>query len=437
MKSKFIQVEETEISRNQCISRISCSKDVRKYFQSIFFRVQYDVDVKNVSASILQIPAISSIIAVAWVVGADVYVKELDRSYLESLSKIKSVMKKWYPKLTFSTDIHVKNIVSNKFSNPHYGLLFGGGLDSTASYIRHKNRKPNLITVWGADIPIDREWFWTKVRNKHRHFAQQEDVKINFVKTNLRQFLNEEALNTDFGRYLFFFSSFFFWWTGFHQWALSSLCAPLTVVNRIGTLLHPASHTQEFKHPSGSDPLIDNNLSWGDVKVVHDGYALSRQEKIRYTLKRYIRKHKRYPTLRVCHAQYRGVNCSKCEKCCRTIVGLVLESIDPNKCGFNMDNNFFHLLRRRFIYGRRKFIRSENEFSMWNDIKRHIPESLSHNLHNSKEFFRWFRHFDLSRKAVKNKMSLQWCLTYFYYKLPRHARNAIAKLKHAPPEYVL
>ena len=425
-KSKYIRIEEPRILKNRLLlSKISYSRRIEKYFQQKLFYVEYDSDIQSVSTSILQVPVFSNIITVAWAVGADVYVKELDKTYLESLNKIKSVMKRWYPKLSFSTDIHVENVVSNKFSNRGYGQLFSGGIDSTTSYIRHKNQKPRLIMVWGADIPLVEEAFWRKVRNKYKYFAGQENVEINFIKTNLREFINERPLDVEFSRYLT--GS---WWGALHHGiGLLGLCVPLTVVKHIGILFIAATHTQEFNYPWGSHSLIDNKLSWTDVKVVHDGYEQSRQEKIRRVLKSYIKNNRRYPPLRVCYSQFRDFNCSKCEKCCRTITGLVLENIDPNKCGFNINHNFFDFLKRNLIKGRYTFF--PDEVFMWKDIQRYIPKKMSHNLYDSKEFFRWFRDFDVAINAEKRymKINIKWWLFYIYYKLPKNARNAIAKLK--------
>jgi len=140
-KSKYIRIEEPRILKNRLLlSKISCSGSIEKYFQQELFYVEYGSDIQSVSTSILQIPVFSNIITVAWAVGADVYVQELDRSYLESLNKIKLVLKKWYPRFPFSTHIYVEKIVSNKFSNQKYGLLFSGGVDSTTSYIRQKKK---------------------------------------------------------------------------------------------------------------------------------------------------------------------------------------------------------------------------------------------------------------------------------------------------------
>jgi len=285
------------------------------------------------------------------------------------------------------------------------------------SYLVHRNRRPRLIMVRGADIPIDREKFWTKVRSTYERFAEQQNVEIDFLKTNMRKLINERLLNAEFQRKIQGFS----WWGGFHHGiALVGLCAPLTVES-IGTLLIAASHTKEFKRPWGSHPLIDNKISWADVKVIHDGYELSRQTKIRCILKGYMRNMKRPLPLRVCFSQFRHLNCGKCEKCSRAIVGLVLEGIDPNECGFNLTSDFFGFLKQKLFEG--EFFSSEDEVFMWKDIQRHIPVVVCHNLHNSKQFFRWFKDFDVSRKSVKRLVRLRSILLRTYDKLPRNLHD--------------
>jgi len=421
VKSKYIKIEQPKVLKGHLIaSKISYSANIEKYFKSDLFYAQYDEDLQNVPACILQIPVLSSIITIAWAIGADVYVKELDKTYLESLNKIKSIMKTWYPKLPFSTDVCVEYAVSNRFSSQGYGLLFSGGIDSTTSYIRNKKMKPNLIMIWGADIPLVEEEFWCKVKKKFKDFAKHENVGINFVKTNMREFINEAVLNTEFGPYLT--GS---WWGSFsHGLALLGICAPATVVKRLGTLLIAASFDSRIKYPWGSHWLTDNELSWAHVKVVNDSYELDRQEKIRNVLKDYIRKNKSYPLLRVCYSQFRDFNCSKCEKCCRTITGLVLENINPNKCGFNVDKDFFDLLKRN-IGEQTSFIKGEGDVYCWKTIQKHIPETFNHNLYNCKEFFTWFRDFDISRKAKVRKFNVKWCISYIYYKLPKNVRKTV------------
>ena len=114
----------------------------------------------------------------------------------------------------------------------------------------------------------------------------------------------------------------------------------------------------------------------------------------------------------------------------RLITGLVLANIDPNKCGFNVDHNFFHTLKRDLIAGK-----VVPRFWSWSDIQRHIPESISHNLHDSREFFNWLRDFDISQAARHRKINVKNCLFYIYYTLPWNVRKAVAMLHKCLSDY--
>lgn len=429
-KANCIKIEELKILKNRILLyRLSYPKKIKKYFLSDSFYVGYDEDINNVDVSILHIPVISSVITLAWATGTDIHVEELDKTYLESLERTRRVIKKWYPSLPFSTKIDVGRVVSNSFSNLGYGLLFSGGVDSTTSYLRHRDKKPNLIMFWGADIPLTNKNFWKRVKDRYTRFANEENVKINFIKTNLRRFIDDRFLDVAIGRHREDFS----WWGSFsHGLAQLGLCAPLTAVEHIGTMLIASSCWEgSWIQVWGSHPLLDNKISWANVKVAHDGYDLSRQGKIRNVLKSYVGRND--VLLRVCTGTPPPplFNCSRCEKSLRTITGLVLENIDPTKCGFDVDKSCFDVLKQNFTEG--KFILDTHEHMLWNDIQRHIPKTMNHNLYNSKEFFNWFKDFDLSR--CRRKWSLKQntllCLDRLFYKLPKNIRN----IPSVPPTY--
>jgi len=83
-EAKYIEIKEPKIFKNRLLlSRLSYPREIKKYFSSNLFYVKYDKDIHNVNTSILQIPVISNVITLAWAIGADIYVKELDRTYLE------------------------------------------------------------------------------------------------------------------------------------------------------------------------------------------------------------------------------------------------------------------------------------------------------------------------------------------------------------------
>ena len=415
----YIRIDGPNLQEDRTlVFRISCSQNIRKYLMSPKLWVEYDESVDSVPKSILMIPAISGVVHLAWHIGADVYVGELDETYLNSLGKIKTVMNKWHPNLPFS-EIYVDEIIPNKFSGEGCGMLFSGGIDSMTTYIRHRGKKPNLIHL------ITREKYLKTNKEHLINFANQQNVKINIIKTNVDDIIHTRLLTAQFG---------IEWGGGIsHGTVYTGLAAPLTIRNRIGTLLMASSHTRDFKQPWGSHPLIDNNISWGGAKVMHDGYEISRQEKIRF-LKSYIIENRDGEEILDALAlvlvpdHCRGSDlinqsdnvCGKCdyclrnecEKCLRDITGLALEGIDPNNCGFSADNETFDFIKRSLIEGklvkrklliqtRGESISLESDLFFWKDIQRQIPKMLDYNLYNSKEFFHWLRDFDITGYKAK------------------------------------
>ena len=446
-KRKYIKIDELTIQeKRRLIFKLSFPIRIKKYFLSNSFYVEYDERIDHVDKSILQIPAISALATVAWAIGADIYVKELDKTYFQSLNKIKSIMKRWYPNFSFSSQINVERIVSNKFSNKGYALLFSGGIDSTTSYIKHRSKKPQLISIWGIFISPEQKTIWEKFKKKITEFSRQEKIKAHVVKTDVRRLINDKQLSVEFGLW---------WWPRVsHGLTMLGLCAPLTK-DEIGTVLIGSSDpVQDIKYPWGSTPFIDNNLSWADTKIIHDCTEFSRQEKIRYILKEYTKTKGHYPFLRVCNSSARvsskDLNCNKCEKCLRTIAGLVLEDIDPNMCGFKINSRIFDYLKQSFVNHTLKM--SENPGTIlfgeasstirWKDIQSEIPDKICHNLHDSKEFFEWFRNFDLKKYGLDMekkielsrlfdvlKIRLFSCTAPVWYSIPKNVREVIRKAR--------
>ena len=393
----YIKISNITASNNKLVAKLFSSENISKFFLTDKFVVEYDKSIEDVDKSILAIPIISIVIPIAWATGADVYIEKLDRSYLNSLNKIEQVFKGWFPQFSFSGKIHVQNVISNKFNNKGYALLFTGGVDSLTSYIRNKDKQPTLISIRGADIPLNEYKFWNTVKGKLLDFAAVEGVNVQFIKTNIRAIPNESLLTSEYG-----IES---WWGRVsHGLMLLGLCAPLTT-EEIGITYIAASHAKKFKKPWGSDPLVDNNVSWADVKIIHDGYELSRQEKIKK-----LKHNPHYLSyLRVCWSQYKEYNCGYCEKCLRTIVGLILENIDPEVCNFNIKNDILNLVQIYLIYG--TFDLKDSGIFMWQDIQEHIPvaivDSEVSRRYESEKFFTWFKNFDFSNYKYNENYNMK------------------------------
>ena len=119
-----------------------------------------------------------------------------------------------------------------------------------------------------------------------------------------------------------------------------SLASPVSFVEKWQKVYIASSFSvdSEGMFTGGSIPSIDNNLYFGGCRTVHDGYELNRQQKTLY-LSQECKKRNQIPYLRVCWESTGGRNCSHCEKCYRTILGLVAEGEDPNSYGFVWNKN--------------------------------------------------------------------------------------------------
>ena len=390
-----IRIAEVNVSNNKLTFKLDYSKDLKWYFLKNTSFVEYDIDISNVDESILVLPIISLIAPIAWAVGADIEVDKIDETYLHSLSTIRDTFKNFYPQFSFSGSVYAKSTVSNRFDGNQIGLLFTSGVDSLNSYLRHKDEKPNLISVWGCDIPHYEERFWNTVRVRFDNLANRDKLTFRQVKTDMRHNYNEQLLSRQFKLE----------WIGevAHGLWLLSLCAPLSAVRKMGILIIAASYTEEFREPWGSHPLIDENVRWADVKVVHDGYELSRQGKLHWL----SGNHPEYlPGLRVCNSTLLNYNCGRCEKCARTIAGLTVEGLDPRSCGFDIGKKHFGMIKSCLLKGR--FNWGKDQEFMWMDIQQHIPEQIDKDINGSKEFLGWLKNFDFSAYRPSRVQFLLW-----------------------------
>ena len=307
---------------------LKCSPGMRKYFSSRDMFVTYDADMSDVPEALLLIPFLSSAAPIAWSLGAELRAPCIDVEFLHALSEIKESFRRFHPAGDWSGEVRGDLIVdtSRSYRVRRRAILFSGGVDSVTSAVVHQDENPRLVTVWGADLGLAQHRPWEQVSAATRTFAQHRSMDISFVKTNFRTFFNSYKLNARSQ------PSFPNWYSGFQQGlGLVGLCAPLSCVHELESIYIPSTHTADFARPWGSHPEIDNHIRWGSTQAIHDGYELSRQNKLQ-ALAKYIREEDPGLSLRVCWAK--GANCSRCEKCSITMIGLVIEGLDPNHHGF-------------------------------------------------------------------------------------------------------
>lgn len=301
--------------------------------------VEYDQEIKDVPESLLVIPFLSNIMPMSWFVGFDVHVKECDLTFYNSLKILKAQFLEFFPENNLGGTLNVGTLVENHIEGKNTSLLFSGGLDSYDSLIRNINKDPYLISIHGADVKINDKTRW----EKFVQFNGEENIlnhsRLFYVESNLREFYTYKVdLLTDLG-----------WWGGIqHGMALLGVLAPISHKYGITDVRIAASATYEVSYSWGSSPKIDENMKWANTHVTHDGYDQRRTDKIDNVVD-FVNRTGEQMKLRVCYADERiGYNCSRCHKCQRTILSLILSNANPKDYGFDIPDNFYDLLFKNF-----------------------------------------------------------------------------------------
>ena len=309
--------------------------NAQKYFvQEKPLYSKYLVDVSTVPDSIAVIPFLSNLLPIAWFAGFTIEVDEVDEDFYHSQEIVKKEFEKRDTSRTLSGGLTAKTLIKNNCKGDKTAMLFSGGVDAYATYIRAYEQKPDLITLLGADIEIEDQKQWTEFTD----FIENEELLKNnhkeYIETNLRDFYTYqvELLLNDIG-----------WWGKVqHGLALIGALAPLSFLYNYGSIYIASSYTDNIDIDWGSTPEMDEKITWGGgIKVFHDGYELKRQDKVDLIAGFASNTNTKF-RLRVCYSERRTeFNCSSCEKCFRTILGLILNGKDPNDYGFNVDEGIY------------------------------------------------------------------------------------------------
>ena len=407
--SEFIEILSVNAINNRLEVKLAFSKKMSRYILKNSFEIIYDKNIDNVDESILTMPAVLATIPISWATGADLYVKTLDETCLMFLKKLRKAFEGYHPNFSTSGNIYVQKIIPNKFNNKRSALFFGGGLDSIDSYKRNKDQNPILVTLLEVDESNRLDKNNNDLKNLTQKFAEQEGLDIHFIRSMIWNFsrnkiINDHMLNHDFKVK---------WWEDVAGALIKfGLLAPITM-ERIGKIMLASTYPKNHRatHYYGGHWLADNDFSWSDLDVVYDG-DLSRQEKIHF-----LRNTPNYlKNLLVCFTPIQSPNpknCGCCEKCWRTITGLILEGIDPNESNFHIKNNVLDEIKD-MLNACPFLFRNKYYFP---DIQRHIPNTIEDNeisqRYGSKQFFEWLKNYKFPEYKKGNQVFNY--LKFFYY----------------------
>lgn len=298
--------------------------------------VEYDKNIEEVPNSIAIIPLLVNILPIAWIYNLTIRVDELDYTFYNQIENIRQGYEKMYPQISFKGNIIATSKPKVTFNGKNSALLFSGGVDAMSSLINNINMHPDLITIWGADVKLDDVIGWNKIVAHHKATANDFNLKFHYIKSNFKSFISYSVLTKDLQRYV----NGEWWHEIQHGIGLIGLVAPLSYINKYNQVYIASSHTREDigNYTCASDPTIDNHLKYANCITIHDGFEFNRQDKIS-NICNYVRKNRHPINLRVCWESDGGSNCCCCEKCYRTMLGIIAEKENPINYGFQYNEN--------------------------------------------------------------------------------------------------
>jgi hypothetical protein len=229
------------------------------------------------------------------------------------LTTVLHLFRFWYEKPDKIMAIDAKSSVEKIGGSaaPRAGAFFTGGVDSLVNVRRNRLFFPpdhpewikDLILLYGINVESDDSPdTFSQAVHELAAVAKDADVSLVPIYTNLRR-----NLNTD--------GSFFR--LRFHGALLAA--AAQALAGRITSAFIGSGHDLPNLIPWGSHPMVDPMLSTYGVRIYHDAAELTRFDKTKLIVDWEIGLN----NLKVCPPNWPGKNCGKCEKCLRTILGLI------------------------------------------------------------------------------------------------------------------
>jgi len=373
------------------------------------FFVEYNESLGDVPDSLAVIPFLSNILPLSWVFDLNIEVNCLDKKFYDNLKDVKEGYKNMYPEIRLGGDLFVKNIEKNIHETDYTGVMFSGGVDAYNTLINHIEEKPILFTVWGADLRLNDLDGWSKVNADSLFAAKKYDLKYIWIKSNIKDSIDYNNIMLELNKLCDKE-----WYHDFqHGLALLGLVAPLAINNSLKKLYIASSFTKEQigSYTCASDPTIDNHVRFGMTKVIHDGYEFNRQQKIQ-NICNYVEKNKTTIKLRVCWESSGGDNCCECEKCYRTIMGIIAERQEPKKFGLNISERTY-----------KKMIKdlpsiAKYSYNRYINIQKRFNENYS--LEETPKELLWFRTLKIKKEMPK--------IVKLYRKVKNKFRKLLSKI---------
>lgn len=409
-----IRIVRVRVDKNGITADIAVEGKVKEAFNGksrATFTYGVNVDLTGLPEGIASVPVLGFLLPIAWVYDAAIHVGTLDREFYESIPDFKRGYINMYPEIDFRGGVTADRLEANEAPKSGALCLFSGGVDATCTALAHADENPVLLTIRSAELRLAKDETWRTVTERNAAFAETLDSRFVAVESNFRAILNPCVLNQ---RVLKYGDT---WWHGFqHGLAILTLAAPVAWQYGIATVYIASSFSAGTRGriTCASDPSIDNFVRYGGTRVVHDGYALTRMDKLR-DIAKWCRSSGRRVYLRACSKTGDGNNCCHCEKCWRTLLGLYAVGEDPRQYGFEYED--FAEQAREIHRGASGLLEHFNTryIPIISAMREHYTEETisdelrwlwNINIPENSEFFDWVNELCAARRNEENEKKL-------------------------------
>ncbi|UTT62993.1 hypothetical protein [Microcella humidisoli] len=244
---------------------------------------------------------------------------------LDGLEQFQRIQAAWFPDAVAAVPLIAEGQPLPAHPAPRTAAFFTGGVDSFFTMLRHRESIDAGIYVDGFDVPLEQGAMLARVHGELDQIARRLDRPMLTLRSTARAAGTTEV---DWG------------YLG-HGHALA---ATGLVLGALGwsTVLIPSTASYNTLNPWGSHPLLDPLWSTEATEVVHDGAGSERSGKVAAIGRdEIVRDH-----LRVCWERFDALNCSRCEKCLRTMSLLLATGDLPHVRTFRRPRSLVPLARR-------------------------------------------------------------------------------------------
>ena len=344
-KQEIIKLQHINVTKTDTGSRIdyeyTTPERIVPYIKPEYIKrkerlfVEIPGDASIIPEAILAIPFVGVMLTITSILGVSIEVPVIEKNFYDSLKDVLKAYDKMFPKKEIVISVMANEVIEVEYGGheSRTGLLFTGGVDATDALAVVKDKHPLLINIWGGDIRLTDEDSHLELVNYLNDLTNVIKENYCFIRTNAREMFEENKLGTRCE--MLGHKNNHGWWASIaHILSMTSVIAPYLYLQGTGVIYIGSSwdgatidsNNEEFVHA----------IKYGETRFEIVDEYVDRNEKIE-TIIAFKERYNIPLELKVCWKRTAGKNCCRCEKCYRTIMGIICNHADPNNYGFSVD----------------------------------------------------------------------------------------------------